>query len=276
MISPAKMKSNFLNRTFFYVIAAMSFAVTACDKDDSEEAAPAVVDAPCKVTEINADGQASKLEYNADGFITKITAADTDEDGNPVTTTESYTYNAANQLTKTELRIKDKLINTAVYTYQNGYVQSVKRTYSQPVSESVTTFKYDGNKRIAEKSVLSDGITYTTKYTYDGNGNIEKEEGFYEGNLDSRTVYSGYDDKPAPYVAVKGKPMVEETVSKNNPGKMITNIMYDLNGDGVPEPESVYEVTYKYEYNSNGFPVKVLETDSYGDETETRFTYECK
>jgi len=45
-----------------------------------------------------------------------------------------------------------------------------------------------------------------------------------------------------------------------------------IKSEGTDEGEKISS-TYKYEYDSDGFPVKRTETNNYGNTTTTRFTY---
>jgi hypothetical protein len=105
--------------------------------------------------------------------------------------------------------------------------------------------------------VYGDG--YSAKYTYK-DGNLISFSG--EGHSD----YS-YDDKKSPFSNCTSPKWLIQNLASNFESK--NNV---IKSEGTDEGEKISSA-YKYEYDSDGFPVKQTETNNYGNTTTTSFTY---
>ena len=261
------------------IYLSLGLCLTACEEDNTDPDNPDPdnpAQAGCQLTKVMEEGddEYGEVAYNAQGYSTKLI---TKEPGSNATDEYTlFTYNTNNQLVKME-NYDDGLLDDdyATFEYTDNLLTTINN-YDGSTLESVTTLKYVTDKRVIEYSSDEEGDAYKTTYTYDSKGNVTKEEYFNSNALTSSITYENYDDKHTPYSVLKGVPnVITGNLSQNNAGKMTYS--YDSDGDGVIQPgESSDVTTYTYEYNSDGYPTKITETDVDGDTDVTALTYQCE
>ncbi len=275
------------------MLAVFALSFTSC-KDDKEEVKPTVeeTEIACKMTSLAFDGEEPvTLKYNEQGNISGVSLTLSNGDGTSNTYTTTYIYDGKHQLIRQESYTDGKMNEYTTYEYENGLQISAKNyEYIEGSAEgdllTTRTYKYDAEKRAVEITVTYPstednyfgGRNITSKITYDSNGNIEKIDRYNDGVLVSSAVYTGYDDKLNPYSVVKGLLTIdEEVLSKNNPGKRAASYFIDSDGDGVMEDNGGSVSTFTYEYNSEGYPVKITKVYEGSDDPDvTTYSYECK
>jgi len=224
-----------------YVLLALSF--TGCKDDDDDNVDPITDANTCQLVKETyvGDDDYTDYEYNAQGYLTKIIFK---EVGSSAANDYALlSYNINNQIVKMEYYEGGQKENYYTFEYTNDLLTTLKDYDEQGNLNSVTTYKYNSNKRMIEEETDED----THKYTYDSRNNVSKVERVYLGAIIYRETYENYDDKISPAASVKGFPSFLSGASQNNPGKRVT--YYDLNQDGVlqtTEVESTYTYTYKY------------------------------
>lgn len=118
-----------------------------------------------------------------------------------------------------------------------------------------TVNKYDENQRLASQSNYYGDASeeYVTKYYYDAEGNVVKQEVYVDGNLD-------YVEKTATFV--NGRP---DTVTENDDygnAMYVHHYQYDEKGQVTvyvrDEVQNKDRRTYEFTYNDNGDRVKDL------------------
>lgn len=270
---------NLLKPLFLFVF--LGLCSTACNDDDGQIPMPNP-EVTCRLISSNF---ADSIEYNAEGYVTKMTSFYTNSD--ILTETYKFIYNDANLVVREELYLDDYLFGDylasyTTYAYSDGLRTSSTTFSSEGERRSIKTFEYDNKKRLI-KSIsfirpIEEGSHSTTIYAYDSNDDVIKVEMLYANRSDLITppdfitTYEDYDNHPAPLSTVKGWPGIEgyRGLSKHNPGK--TTYMVDSNDDGIIQPgEEKGVATYHYVYNSEGYPTKI----TLGDNDET-FAYQCE
>ncbi|MBQ2730376.1 MAG: hypothetical protein IJF69_06335 [Clostridia bacterium] len=125
--------------------------------------------------------------------------------------------------------------------------------------KAVATGYYDGDKLLYEEKVDDRGDV-SQKTTYDDDGNIEKVENFFLGEIKDETVYTyeekegNYSEKTTSYSAQGVK--VSVTDRKYEGGKLMTEtVKTELAGDKVSVDVS------KFTYNDDGTVLEILTTD---------------
>lgn len=251
-----------LQKNIFLVLLSFAFVFSACDKKDDDDATPNVgQDAACRMTQLVGDNSTPDvIEYNARGYVTKITSS-----GNDYILLH---YDNNNRLTKMEEFDNGQLDSYSTYTYAGNNISKVNWFDDDNSSEGTETLKYDAQNRVVEILESYGSYAYKTVFTYNNQGNVEKREDSEDGVLYNRTVYANYDDKQRPWSALKGYPFYYDGSSKNNPGSETSVSVYE----GQERPEDV--TTYTYTYNDKGFPTKIVENYN-GQAYTINFTYQC-
>lgn len=180
------------------------------------------------------------------------------QDIEPVEYTEDYAeYNDNGQITREERYEPDGTLNTlTVNTYNNNGDLIQTEQYDQDdILLQKTVNQFDGNQRLAAQSNYYGDASeeYVTKYYYDDENNIVKQEVYVNGKLD-------YVEKIATYQ--NGRP---ETVTENddygNP-MYVNHYQYDEKGQVSvyvrDEVQNNDRRTYEFTYNDNGDRVKDL------------------
>lgn len=130
---------------------------------------------------------------------------------------------------------------TAIYNYNQDLISNLKSIQNNETHN--TYFFYNPNKQLIRKQVIKDAILNTeTNYTYNKEGNLLKER---EANSEYTNFYKSYDNKNNPFNLIFPEAYLKiYKISKNN--------VISCNMDNK-------SYTYKYEYNSNNYPIKITQ-----------------
>ena len=192
----------------------------------------------------------TKKEYQRVGYDA--------QDIEPVEYTEGYAeYDDNGHILREERYEPDGTLNTlTVNTYnENGELVQTEQYDQDDILLQKTVNKYDENQRLASQSNYYGDASeeYVTKYYYDAEGNVVKQEVYVDGNLD-------YVEKTATFV--NGRP---DTVTENDDygnAMYIHHYQYDEKGqvtvDVRDEVQNKDRRTYEFTYNDNGDRVKDL------------------
>jgi hypothetical protein len=124
-----------------------------------------------------------------------------------------------------------------------------------------TTIEYDPDEQIKQRKWYdADGTPQGfVTYQYDPKGNAIEEAKYYMTDPDqphARILYE-FDNRKNPYTIFRQTGQPGRYTNPNNIVKE-THIIYDLSNPGIIEQQS--ELTYTYQYDLQGFPVKRNET----------------
>ena len=192
----------------------------------------------------------TKKEYQRVGYDA--------QDIEPVEYTEGYAeYDDNGHILREERYEPDGTLNTlTVNTYnENGELVQTEQYDQDDILLQKTVNKYDENQRLASQSNYYGDASeeYVTKYYYDAEGNVVKQEVYVDGNLD-------YVEKTA--IFVNGRP---DTVTENDDygnAMYIHHYQYDEKGQVTvyvrDEVQNKDRRTYEFTYNNNGDRVKDL------------------
>ncbi len=192
----------------------------------------------------------TKKEYQRVGYDA--------QDIEPVEYTEGYAeYDDNGHILREERYEPDGTLNTlTVNTYnENGELVQTEQYDQDDILLQKTVNKYDENQRLASQSNYYGDASeeYVTKYYYDAEGNVVKQEVYVDGNLD-------YVEKTATFV--NGRP---DTVTENDDyGNAMYVHHYQYNEKGQvtvyvrDEVQNKDRRTYEFTYNDNGDRVKDL------------------
>jgi len=192
----------------------------------------------------------TKKEYQRVGYDA--------QDIEPVEYTEDYAeYDDNGHILREERYEPDGTLNTlTVNTYnENGGLVQTEQYDQDDILLQKTVNKYDENQRLASQSNYYGDASeeYVTKYYYDAEGNVVKQEVYVDGNLD-------YVEKTA--IFVNGRP---DTVTENDDygnAMYIHHYQYDEKGQVTvyvrDEVQNKDRRTYEFTYNNNGDRVKDL------------------
>lgn len=192
----------------------------------------------------------TKKEYQRVGYDA--------QDIEPVEYTEGYAeYDDNGHILREERYEPDGTLNTlTVNTYnENGELVQTEQYDQDDILLQKTVNKYDENQRLASQSNYYGDASeeYVTKYYYDAEGNVVKQEVYVDGNLD-------YVEKTA--IFVNGRP---DTVTENDDygnAMYIHHYQYDEKGQVTvyvrDEVQNKDRRTYEFTYNDNGDRVKDL------------------
>lgn len=197
----------------------------------------------------------------------------------------TYTYDDQNRLVSQNFITADpSIVPNSVTTYSefNTSGKALKMSFLN-LSTSVTTtttLEYDNSDRLTKVSyfdaseALSSTYVYTysgntaeetlysrtgafsqrTVYTYGDNDNLMMVQYYnFTGNLVQTTTYSSFDDKKS--VRDMMEPQSRLGWSKNNPATYTANIF-------TTSPATIYQYTVTYEYNADGYPLKMSSTNT--------------
>ena len=192
----------------------------------------------------------TKKEYQRVGYDA--------QDIEPVEYTEGYAeYDDNGHILREERYEPDGTLNTlTVNTYnENGELVQTEQYDQDDILLQKTVNKYDENQRLASQSNYYGDASeeYVTKYYYDPEGNVVKQEVYVDGNLD-------YVEKTATFV--NGRP---DTVTENDDygnAMYVHHYQYDEKGQVTvyvrDEVQNRDRRTYEFTYNDNGDRVKDL------------------
>ncbi|MCR4873034.1 MAG: hypothetical protein K5885_05755 [Bacteroidales bacterium] len=192
----------------------------------------------------------TKKEYQRVGYDA--------QDIEPVEYTEGYAeYDDNGHILREERYEPDGTLNTlTVNTYnENGELVQTEQYDQDDILLQKTVNKYNENQRLASQSNYYGDASeeYVTKYYYDAEGNVVKQEVYVDGNLD-------YVEKTATFV--NGRP---DTVTENDDygnAMYVHHYQYDEKGQVTvyvrDEVQNKDRRTYEFTYNDNGDRVKDL------------------
>ena len=192
----------------------------------------------------------TKKEYQRVGYDA--------QDIEPVEYTEGYAeYDDNGHILREERYEPDGTLNTlTVNTYnENGELVQTEQYDQDDILLQKTVNKYDENQRLVSQSNYYGDASeeYVTKYYYDPEGNVVKQEVYVDGNLD-------YVEKTATFV--NGRP---DTVTENDDygnAMYVHHYQYDEKGQVTvyvrDEVQNKDRRTYEFTYNDNGDRVKDL------------------
>ncbi|MBB6612285.1 hypothetical protein H7F15_14640 [Pontibacter sp. Tf4] len=254
------MKLNITSKLLSLLVMA-SLILTSCGDDKDDDVTPDVGQTSCRLTKVSDDdSDESVIEYNAKGYVSKVTETDS-EDGTEYTVV--FTYDSNNNLVKEESFEDGESDGYYTYEYSNGMLSKIK-SYSGGELNYTETLTYDSNKKITK---ISDDEGYVMNFTYSGNNVSEATVGYMD-EISYKIKYENYDNKLTPYAAIKGMVNPYSGSSQNNPGKVTYSYYYE------GEEAETAVINYTYQYNDKNLPTKITEVD--GDDTYvTNFTYAC-
>lgn len=182
-------------------------------------------------------------------------------------------FQPGNMIMSSMIGAADKNVNV-VYEYDDqDRISKVQTDFEYPDNEVLdfgTQLKFEYQATGEVKTVyntideLANSVGPQSIYIINAEGNIESIASYYsmddELRLTSKEEFT-YDSNPAPYDPEPGVQSVNNVLSKK-----LTSYNYDEAGHQSLAYSS--EFTYEYEYNSNGYPIKVVETRP----NETQFT----
>jgi hypothetical protein len=224
----------------------------------------------CKLTDViffndgvSSDGSAKQVEYNSQGYVSKVTEVE----GIPSeeVSTSNYSYNANNQLIREDyIWDSGRITGYKTYTYHPDGTLAQVVNHEDGKSLSYETYTYDTNKRVTEIVEANDWRSSKRTFEYIGNSENISSVTHYDKNeqVVRTTTYEDYDDKLNPVYAAKGMVTVGE--SRNNHRKEMS-----VDADGSEEV-----IHYTYTYNASGFVTEAIENkEGEAADYKTVFTY---
>jgi hypothetical protein len=147
----------------------------------------------------------------------------------------------------------------------NSEEQLIRKSYIRPSSNvpDYQKFLYENDRIVRITGYSNNSISSYTNYIYDDNGNITKQTKYIVSpagiaELTTTTEYE-YDNMHNPFQSFKRLTTLGVFTNPNN----ITQETYTLNFDVAPSIEKVQITRNTYEYNDNGYPLKVNNLTEY-------------
>ena len=180
------------------------------------------------------------------------------QDIEPLEYTEGFAeYDDRGLLLREERYEPDGTLNTlTVNTYnENGELVQAEQYDQDQILLQKTVNKYDENQRLASQSNYYGDASeeYVTKYYYDGDGNVVKQEVYVDGKLDYVEKTATYQDGRLDTETENddyGNPMYVHHYQYNEKGQVA---VYTRD-----EVQNKDRRTYEFTYNENGDRVKDL------------------
>jgi RHS repeat-associated protein len=237
---------------------------------------------PTKVT--RAKGTAiettSEYEYNSETFnLTKMidpngheTKYTYDEEGNKTSEVDpngderKWKYDSKHNVTE---ETSPGAETTKITRNEHGEPEVTERTIGTETQK--TEYKYGAHGELTE---TKDPLSHVTKFTYDADGNKEKE---IDPESDERKWKYNEDSQVTEETSPRGFTTKTERDEQGRPKKTtdplghITEYKYDGNGNIESEKDGNAHTT-KYEYSEENLPIKVTKPN--GDTTETGYDAE--
>lgn len=242
-----------------------SVMLVSCSDDNDQKGNPPVAVFTKKIISYDANGDTlvKTAKYSGDKIVSISIASHE---------TEVYTYDG-NKISKVVyLDTLGTVLSSKAYVYDdNKLVSCLTKTNGETIVHKVK-YEYKSDGTVSFSKVDVDGATGEEgeilgegTYVYKA-GNLVKKE--YSHGEQSESIVYEYDNKNVPFKNVLGFGLLldnEEAMSVNNLVKETLTI-----GMG-----NVELITYEYDYNENGFPLK--KTKTFHDDTtpvqRTEFVY---
>jgi hypothetical protein len=143
----------------------------------------------------------------------------------------------------------------------------IRKSFIRPSRDNsdIVEFQYENDRIVRSTGYYNNSISGYTDYQYDEYGNIIRQTKYTVlstgiTELTTTTVYE-YDSMHNPYQSFKRLVTPGIYTNPNN----ITKETYTLNFEVDPSIEKVQITEYEYDYNANGYPIKV--------DGETKYVY---
>ncbi|MFH7015137.1 hypothetical protein [Flavobacterium sp. FlaQc-47] len=247
-----------------FLLSALVLGLTSCSNDDNNSSDPSSLILVKKriYTEANEISSHDDIVYNGDKIVSIR-----DEDGSVL----KFTY-TGDVITKTEEIDQDgKLDQITEYSYTNGVLATSIDKHPDEAFYYKNKYTHNSDGTVAYEQFRVNVVTGVEeeygaigKFTFK-NGNITKLEVSYYG-AKSSYAYE-YDDKNNPFKNVLGYNLLLEDASANNVIKMTAT-----SGSG----DNIYTATTTntYKYDSNNYPVELIESFQSGNSISTsKFEY---
>ncbi|MBA5791994.1 hypothetical protein H1R17_03695 [Flavobacterium sp. xlx-214] len=229
-----------MKKIILSAIVLASISLTSCKDDDDKKTDEGTVDIskmylPLKMV---ADDYTTNFTYNNKGQVTKIVESDGFE--------YSFKYNDNQLVEVVEIDTSTSTASTTTYTYkQNGNTITLNSVY-----------EYNGSKNedsetltLDAKGNLIDDEYFT--YSYDANGNITQMANKYG----EKATFT-YDAKNGVFKNLNLPKWVTSYIIDYKPN-MVNNAV-TIKFESEEDPEDNDSGTIKYDYNADGYPVKMI------------------
>ncbi|RPD96184.1 hypothetical protein EGM88_10475 [Aureibaculum marinum] len=209
-----------------------------------------------------------ETEYNSDGTIEDILTYSYNENGYLIKAVEQ----SGNDILVSNLNYIDNKISSIVYTgnqridfiYENNIISSY--TSNLDGDNLVYKFTYNDNNQIINKLAFNEGkLSNERKFKYYSNGNLAQEIFEYNDGYTFQEDFE-YDNKKNPhYLSYPLGLITIEPISENNVIKKTRVSSYPTNNKSI--------ITFEYEYNDKGYPIKMIEYVDGDVENTTEYEY---
>jgi len=135
----------------------------------------------------------------------------------------------------------------------------IRKTYTRPSAahSEFSEFTWENDKITKVKMYRMDELSGYVDYEYDDKGNLTKQDKYMLGQGGSPVLWActeyEYDDMNNPYQSFKRLITPGKYTNRNN----IIKEQYTVYTEDDPEPDNISIVEYLYEYNEQGYPVRV-------------------
>jgi hypothetical protein len=153
------------------------------------------------------------------------------------------------------------------YKY-DGNGQLLRKSFIRPTENNsdFIEFQYENDRIVRSTGYNNNSITGYTEYQYDEYGNVIRQKKYTVSSsgideLSTTTEYE-YDNMHNPFQSFRRLITPGIYTNSNNVTKETCTLNFDVN----PPGEKVQIMEYTYEYNADGYPVKV--------NSETEYVYE--
>lgn len=257
---------NFSKITVFILVLT---SLNACKKDDSAVTPTTPVTTGCKISKIDyGGGEYDAYTFNSSGQVSQYDSYAKDASGKIAHTIITFMYDSNGLLSNSKFDGGQEK-----YAYANGALTAIEVFDDKNVSIYKITVTTDANKRIIG---MKDSNNYSNKITRDALGNFNKSETFDEkNNLLVREEVSKYDGKKNWRSALSGWPLDVSIYYGsyiyyggyfNEPSGSLDDDKifwaYDDKGNYTGKLVLINDLTYTKQFNSKGFPAKVVSKDA--------------
>lgn len=262
----------------FGLLIIVLTVITSCSKDFFAEN---LITGNYSIRSILTDGKTiSKFTYNTNGKIAESQS---------FYFCNKYTYDDNNRLIKEEVAVDPNIVSSSMPVEKTELMTSQNSTFTgyylfeydsagklvtqknyfkkngQYTYTSMITFEYEGDKIIKRNLHNSENtITQFYTYEYDQKGNVTKEKYYSylfisgtEPKLVSEVAFK-YDDKNNPFIIYKD--LGQPGIYSNTNNIIETSTISYVEVQGIDQ-FSTSQTTYQY--NDNGFPIRVNNAEEY-------------